>query len=110
MGFIGITVMRARPASDGLGSFNVTIGNQCTRPDGSGAPLKSEHGAYCVLCCTPVRNLFALSASIVSDVILYALDQPFLSDPEYEQALHSKKAAGIIANWSATSPPRRVEI
>lgn len=110
MGFMGMISALAAPHTDGLAFTHAMFEDQCARQDGSNSPKKDAHPEHCMLCCSQARDIFALSAFIFVSFFLVTPNQPVASEPPFEKNLHSLKAAGLIANWSATSPPQASQI
>jgi hypothetical protein len=106
MGFIGMAAALAASHADSPFFAHVILGDQCSQPDGSDAPRKSTHSEHCVLCCSQVRDLIAPSTPILAEVILCEPHQGIATETRFEKIPHFVKAPGLIANWSATSPPR----
>lgn len=106
MGFIGMATAIAANHADSPFFAHLVLGDQCAQPDGSDAPRKSTHSEHCVLCCSQVRDIFASCTSILAEVILCEPHQAVATESHFEKMPHFVMAPGLIANWSATSPPR----
>jgi hypothetical protein len=106
MTFIGMAAAMATTDAGNPVFAHAVLGDHCARQDGSDGPhnrVKSEH---CVLCCSAARDIVASNTLIFVEVVLRTPDEPAASAPRDNEMPHLWRAPGLIANWSATSPPR----
>jgi hypothetical protein len=106
MTFIGIAAAMATTDAGNPAFAHAVLGDHCARQDGSDGPRKHAHSDHCVLCCSAARDIVASNALIFVEVVLLTPDEPATPAPYDNEIPHLRKAPGLIANWSATSPPR----
>ena len=108
LSFIGMAAAMAGPNADNPVFAQIVLGDHCARAqDRSDAPAKQRaHSEHCVLCGSLARDAVALSVLILTDAFVRTPHVNVLSTPPINDIFLLTLAPGLIANWSATSPPR----
>jgi hypothetical protein len=106
MTFIGMAAAMATTDGGNPSIAHAVLGENCAQQDGSDGPRKHAHSEHCVLCCSAVRDIAASNALIFFEVILLTPEELPAPTPRAKKAPNLEEAPGLIANWSATSPPR----
>jgi hypothetical protein len=105
MTFIGMAAAMAATDAENPVFAHAFLRDHCARQDGSNGPRKQSQSEHCVLCCSAAREVVASNALIFAEVVLLTPDEPAMATPRENEISHLGKAPGLIANWSATSPP-----
>jgi hypothetical protein len=105
MTFIGMALAMAATDAENSAFAHAVLGDHCARQDGSDGPSKNTRSEHCVLCCSAARDIVESNALIFVEVVLLTPDAPATLTPRDNEIPHLGKAPGLIANWSATSPP-----
>jgi len=108
LSFLGVSAaLAASPDATGPGLSASLLEEQCERRDKSGdRSTHEECSDCCVLCMSAARTAALLSVSSLTGVL--SLSERESMAPRIRLFdLDAQKPPGLIANWSATSPPRR---
>jgi hypothetical protein len=105
MTFIGMAAAMAETDAKNPVFAHAFLGGHCAQQDGSDGPRKHSQSEHCVLCCSAARDIVASNALIFAEVFLREPVEPAAPAPRENEIPHLGNAPGLIANWSATSPP-----
>jgi hypothetical protein len=107
VGFIEMVAsLAAGPAGSAKASFlAMTAGEKCHSDDKKTDPARRDHSTCCVSCAW-ARDAVLLDV-VIAARILDLFPETHISLPAWSvDATARAPAPGLIANWSATSPPR----
>lgn len=110
MSLIGMAAALAASPTENPVFAHVVIGEQCARHDGSNAPKSNHSEQHCVLCSPLARDAIALITFVFICVAVFAPRKPVGIRSHFKKPFYLARPPGLIANWSATSPPRPREI
>jgi hypothetical protein len=103
----GISFLGMAAADGGNPGFaHAVLGDRCASQDGSDGPRKHSHSEHCVLCCSVARDIVASHTLVFAKILVLTPGEMPAPTPRAKEAPDLEKASGLIANWSATSPPR----
>jgi hypothetical protein len=111
MTLIGMAAALASSPSENPVFAHAVIGEQCAPHDESNEAPKSNHSEqHCVLCSPLARDAIALITFVFICVAVFAPRKPVGTRSYFKEPIYLARPPGLIANWSATSPPRPHEI
>lgn len=101
----GVSSIMMIPSLEPVGGYDVVQapGSHCEAIPGE-TELPRNHDADCCGLCMPVAREIAFFVAILTEVDALAIIVKSPMAPEFGRS-SSPKPPGLIANWSATSPP-----
>jgi hypothetical protein len=102
----GVAYIMMIPSLEPVGGYDVVQapGSHCEALPGK-SELPRSHDADCCALCVPAAREIAFFVVILTEVDVLAFKVKSPGAPEFGRS-SSPKPPGLIANWSATSPPR----
>jgi hypothetical protein len=110
VGFIGVAAFPSPSPISGQISFVQALdANHCESDQND--PLGKRHGKHpecCFLCMSAARDILDAAAFVAAGEIEFAFPVSSRSDLSIARRSIAPRPAGLIATWSATSPPALV--